>query len=398
LEGLAIAQTKLGWHVAVATTIRARTDRQVADRLRSAGVAVTEIPIDGRLASNRPLRSALKTVAEDADLVHVHAVWEELQHQACVAARRSGTPYILSPHGMLDPWSLAQNRLMKAAYLQFRLRRDLNRAVAIHCTTETEARLLKPLGLRSPTFIVPNGIDLGEFQVDDQDECFQNDGPPPVAIQPSPADQPDAVESEAASRQTVASRLVRLRKRYPLIVLFLSRLHPKKGLDLLLPAFANLQRDDVALVLAGPGDPDYVAALEQQCRQYGIDERVVFTGMLNGQERIDALRAADLFVLPSYQENFGIAVVESLATGTPVIISDQVNLADQIEKHHVGQVIPTDAGSLTTALALWLNDQRRRDQAAQLAKPFASRYDFANVAHDWQRTFGELGIGRLAKR
>lgn len=348
-----IAQRDLGWSVSVLTTVQPQTDRRVIDRLTSAGIAVSVVPIGARWRSIPALRSAVKALVSDVDCLHVHAVWEELQHQACQIARRSGVPYIVSPHGMLDPWSLAQGRGRKRAYLILRLRRILNGAAAIHCTTRTEAKLLEPLRLASNKVVVPNGIDLAEF-----------------------AD--DAFESSAASFLQQYPQLVG-----KTLLLFLSRLHPKKGLDLLLPAFARAKTDDVVLVLAGPGDQAYRDQLARDVRRLGIENRVVFTGMLHNKERVAALRAADLYVLPSYQENFGIAVVEALAAGTPVIISDQVNLADELRTKGVGAIVSTNEDSLCVALEHWLSNADMRERAASAAPAVARKYAFDQVAQQW---------------
>lgn len=116
-------------------------------------------------------------------------------------------------------------------------------------------------------------------------------------------------------------------------MLFLSRIHEKKGLDLLIPAFAAARTGDAVLLLAGPDVGGYLATVEQMIRSAGIERRVIYANMLTGRTRLAALGGSDLFVLPSYQENFGIVVVEALAAGTPVLISDQVNI-----HRHISQV------------------------------------------------------------
>lgn len=364
LVGLAIAQARLGWQVSVLTTISGDDfDCREITRLRTAGVSVTTISVNSRLSSIKPIRQAAAAAIADADRVHVHAVWEELQHQACLAAYHASVPTVISPHGMLDPWSLSQSRLKKRAYLAVRLRRNLNRATAIHCTTVAEANLIAPLRIAAPSFVIPNGIDLSEFQ--------------------STGETNQVIGGGGGHRQNTFS------DRFPIVrgrqcLLFLSRLHPKKGLDLLLPAFARLATPDLILVLAGPGDPDYVDLLRQECQRLSITERVLFTGMLNGSERVAAFRAADLFVLPSYQENFGIAVIESLAAGTPVIISDQVNLADEIRDSDVGEVVSTDLDDIHQAISRWVADPLRCRRAGELGKRFASDYDFAIIAQTWK--------------
>jgi glycosyltransferase involved in cell wall biosynthesis len=372
-EGLAIAQVALGWDVSVATTVSANTDRQVIDRLRSGDVRVIEIQSDGRFRGARQIAAALRQPIAAARLVHVHAVWEEIQHQACSLARAAATPYIVSPHGMLDPWSLSQSKWKKRVYLWLRLQKNLNDAAAIHCTTATERKLLDALNIRAEKFVIPNGIDLREFEVSGERRVASGE-----------------VKGEGSGEGRVSELFADLAGRYSHTVLFLARLHPKKGLDLLLPAFAAMRDCSAALVLAGPGEDTYAEHLRLECVRLGIADRVVFTGMLNGPERITALRAADLFVLPSYQENFGIAVIESLAAGTPVIISDQVNLEESIRGSGVGEVIPVAREPLTAAMQRWLQDDDMRQTAAKKAKPFAAQYAFPSIADQWQAKFQEM--------
>lgn len=361
LVGLALAQHRLGMQVNVVTTRWPGSDDSQVDRLREGGVSVTPLSARGRMVSIATLGAALRPAIEDAGVVHVHALWEELQHQACRLAQRLSKPYVVSPHGMLDPWSLGQGRWKKRAYLGWRLRGHLNRAAAIHCTTAAEARLIEPLGFTAPKWVIPNGVDLTEFA-----------SPP----------QPGAMATDFVCRFPQVSGRP--------IVLFLSRLHPKKGLDLLLPAFAACGHPEAILVLAGPGAEPYVAGLRAHAIQLGIADRVVFTGMLRGQERVAALRAADLFVLPSYQENFGIAVVEAMAAGTPAIISGQVNLSEELAGQGVGQVVRTEVGDLTRALCEWLASSRRRREAGQQGRTAAVEYGFPRVAAVWRKKLSQI--------
>jgi glycosyltransferase involved in cell wall biosynthesis len=179
-------------------------------------------------------------------------------------------------------------------------------------------------------------------------------------------------------------------------VVFFSRLHHKKGLDLLLPAFARCGVESAVLALVGPVDDDYRTQLEAMIRAHNLRDRVVFTGMLRGPERVAALADADLFCLPSYQENFGIAVVEALAAGTPVLISDQVNIHPDIAAAGVGGVVPTRVEPLAVELRRWLTDQTLRDDAAAKCRPFVwQRYDWNAIARRWSDHYHRIaGAGR----
>ena len=356
--GLAPAQVAAGLEVTVLATHRAGEDVAVAGRLRDGGVRVELVgPATGPLRRHPALKSAVRAAVAKADVVHVHAVWEEVQHQAARAALRAGVPYLVTPHGMLDPWSLSQSRLKKALYYAWRLRATLRRARALHFTTETEADLVAPLRLGTPPLVETLGVDLAEFE----------QLPPP---------------GEFRSRYDLADR--------PLL-LFLGRIHPKKGLDLLIPAFADAKLDDVLLVIAGPDGDGYRAKVEAEVAARGLMGRVLFTGMLRGRDRVSALADADLFVLPSYQENFGIAVVEALAAGTPVLISDQVNLWRDVAEAEVGGVVRADARQLAVELRRWMTNSALRTAAAGRARPLVwRRYDWRQIAARWVRHYAEV--------
>lgn len=358
LVGLTAAQVKVGMDVAVISTARAGEAASAAPDLRAAGVRVEVLgPATGKLLRHPALVPVLGRGVAEADVVHVHALWEEIQHQACLLARRRGVPYLVRPCGMLDPWALAQSKWKKRLYLWWRLRRDLRHAAALHFTAETERDRARGLGLEVPTIVEPNGIDLAEFAEPPPAQTFRDKHP------------------QIGSRR---------------IVLFLSRLHLKKGLDLLIPAFAAT-RNDAMLVIAGPGSEEYRQQIEAMVDLHDVRDRVLFTGMLLGRERIKALAAADLFVLPSRQENFGIAVVEALAAGTPVIISDQVNIQREIMAAGVGAVVPLDVKRLTEELERWLKDDPLRQSAAQKARPFAMEaYDWDKIAARWKQHYQRL--------
>src|SRR5688572_12894216 len=165
LAGLAPAQVEAGLQVSVLATHRGDEDVALAERLRKAGVAVELVgPATGPLRRHPALASSVTAAVGRAEVVHVHALWEEIQHQAARVARRAGVPYLVTPHGMLDPWSLSQSRWKKRLYLAWRLRSNLHNAWAIHFTTKTESDLVAPLRLGPPGFIETLGVDLAEFE------------------------------------------------------------------------------------------------------------------------------------------------------------------------------------------------------------------------------------------
>ena len=359
VSGLAIAQKRAGLDVAVLAPWYGEPDRESMEKLESAGVCIhTFGPAIGRFGRHPDLIKLTEKAVAGADVVHIAGMWEEIQHRAAREAVRQNVPYVISPHGMLDPWSLRRSKWVKRAALAWRVRKNLNRAAALHFTCAVERDLVAGLKLRPSSVVEPNGLDLSEFE-----------------------DLPPADQFRKHHRT--------LQNQRP-IVLFLSRIDPKKGLDLLIPAFAAGPKEAM-LVIAGPDLIGYQREVEAMVRQHAIQDRVIFTGMLRGRDRVEAMAAATIFALPSYQENFGIVVAESLAAGVPVIISDQVNIHAEITAAGVGGVVPAQIEPLARELRRWLGDEPLRSQAALMCRPFVrEHYDWNKIAERWKKHYAQI--------
>jgi glycosyltransferase involved in cell wall biosynthesis len=367
LFGLAQAQRRAGMEVSIIATWRGEEEVIAAEKLRALEIPVRLVgPVRGMLARHPDLRSIVSAGVDRADIVHIHALWEEIQHVAASAAQARGIPYIVRPCGMLDPWSLHHHPIRKIIYLLWRLKRNLHRASAIHFTSGGECEAALPLKLRAPVIVEPLGIDLKEF----------GEPVPPGSF----------------------------RRRWPILedrpyVIFFGRICPEKGFDLLMPAFAQASRGRAALVIAGPDTEHYQASVERMIRAHGLKNDVVFTGMLKGEERVAALAEASLFVLPSRHENFGLAVAEAMAAGCPVIVSDQVNIHQEIQNAGAGAVVPLQVEALTKVLAQWLDDADLRKTASIRAKRFVGEhYDLDHIARGWSDHYEYLITSRRAER
>jgi glycosyltransferase involved in cell wall biosynthesis len=277
------------------------------------------------------------------DVVDIHYVFAHSSIPASRAASNHRIPYILRPHGMLNRWSVSMRRpRMKRLSMHLFERHMLARAAAVCLTTEQERVEVAELGLSFRPVVMPLGIDLTPF--------------------------------------VHLPRAGTFRQQYPhlaekTLLLFLSRFDIKKGLDMLLPAFAQLKQEhpDVALVLAGSGDPAFEAKLHAQVQALGIEHDVIFTGFLIDEQKFAVLADCDLFVLPSYSENFGVVVVEAMASGLPVIISNQVGLAHDILQAEAGIVIPCQQDRLFEALRNLVSDTARQQQYAARARHLAQQ-------------------------
>lgn len=355
IAGLADAQRTVEIDVSVVATTSVAEDPLIAEALTKAGVATRLVgPVRSRLHLRRESREALADVITNADVVHIHGIWEEILHLAATEAGRAAVPYIVRPCGMLSPWCLRQKRLKKALYRAWRVNRVANRAAALHFTTAAEQDAVAMLGFRSPAIVEPNGIDVSAFEVPRDARAFRKD-------HLGGFDGPYAVS--------------------------LGRLHPVKGLDVLIQALAHLDPAGARLVVAGPGDEAYREGLLRLARRQGVKDRVHFVGMLRGEERLDALHGAELLVLASRHENFGLAVVEALASGTPVVISDQVDIRSDIIAAGVGAVVELQprafARAIGSALAgdLW----GPKGAVSRRCRDFAfERYDWRSIAQRWR--------------
>ena len=302
-----------------------------------------------RLAYSPEMAERIDEVLNRYDLVHIHSLWLFPQFAAQRAARRARVPYVVSPHGALDPYLRRHGRLRKALADAAWQRRMLRAASLLHITTEEEGQLIADVAPGTPRCTVPVGVWTSRLHCGGDGDRFR-------------------------SRFLAGSSNE--------IVLFLGRITYKKGLDLLIRSFTQAARTsrDATLVIAGPDDEDLQPRLELLVRQLGLTERVVFTGPLYRDERADAFAAATVWALSSYTENFGVAVIEALAAGLPTIVSTEVNLAGVIRDSDAGVVAGTDPEEFGAALAGLLQDHTRRAELASRARSLASRYDWPAVA------------------
>ena len=296
-------------------------------------------------ALNRWLRAHV----QEFDLLHVHAFFSYATLCAARWARRRAVPYVLRPIGHLNPWPMAQNGLAKRVYLELLGRRDLEGAAAIHCTSEYEVEAVSRLGIAGRLVAIPLGLNgIVEEREPDGVGFRRRHGLPPDRA----------------------------------LVVFLSRLHPKKGLDLLLPAARALadQGYEFVLALAGSGEKGYEAAVRDLVAANGVGDVVAFTGFLEGSEKYDLLREADVFVLPSYDENFGLAVVEAMSMGVPVVISERVGLHREVAAYDAGVVTPLDAREIARSLGRLLDDRELRRRLGENGKRLVrDRYQWSSV-------------------
>lgn len=291
--------------------------------------------------------------AHEFDLAHIHALFSPLSTAAATVARDRGLPYVLRPLGTLDPADLQKKKRLKQVYGRLFEAPNMAGAAALHFTSPIEAEVSHRFGTSTQDWVIPLGV------------------------------QPPAALSEA-ERQSLLAQLG-IPQNQPL-VLYLSRLDPKKGLDLLLPALEQLtaQGIDFHLVLAGgnPQDPAYEQAIAQRVDGGVLGDRTTLTGFVTGSTKAALLGAADLFVLPSYYENFGIAVAEAMAAGVPVIVSKGVYIWPDIAASASGWVCDLTLDGVIQTLTEALKDSAQRQLRGQQARAYArENYDWGAIAH-----------------
>ena len=276
---------------------------------------------------------------------------------AAKAARALDKPHVVSPHGMLEPWAMANSALKKRVMWRAFQGRALHEARCLHALCEAELTAMRDLGLTNPIAVVPNGVNLSDF-----------------ADLPAPAAFDDAFPSARDRR----------------VLLFMARLHPKKGLVPLLQAWKSVAPAfaDWLLVIAGPDEGGHRAQLEQIVADAGLENAVLFTGMLDGALKRAALARAQTFVLPSHSEGFSIAILEAMAARLPVLLTPGCHFPDAVDAGAALEAQP-QVEALGEALRQLLaqSEDERAQMGARGYELVARKYTWERVATNWKRLY-----------
>jgi glycosyltransferase involved in cell wall biosynthesis len=282
-------------------------------------------------------------------------------------ARKRGIKYIIRPIGQLENWSLQQSRLRKLVFLRLFEQSNIEQAKGIHFTAQSEfeqARMALPRISNDRVsnreiMIIPLGIN------------------PPKVI--------DDARSKVVERYNLDPKNK--------ILLFLSRVHPKKGLELLFGALSNLEQTNCHLIIAGDGDPNYVEELEATSKKLGITRQCQFIGYQDGKEKQELLQGSDLYLLTSHSENFGIAVLEALAAGTPVLISQGVALAELVSGKKLGYTCEIDIVSIQSQLKYCLDKENEHELATlgqRSAQHIQEHYQWTTIAERLKSSYQNI--------
>lgn len=358
VHALATAQAASGHDVSVYTTNvdgPGDMDFPAGAPVMRDGVAVHYFPVPAlrRLYWSPQMDAALRRHVRDFDLLHLHSIFLWPVRAAARAAERAGVPYLMAPRGMLGSDVIrSKSRWAKTAWIRMVERRSLARAAALHVTSELEATDVRAMGLRLPRLrCVANGVAFPE----------------------------DFAPIEATPYRA-------LRRPY---ALFLSRLSWKKGLDRLVEAWTRVP--DLDLVIAGNDFEGCQPVLAAQAQRLGIADRVLFLGLVDDRDKWALYAEAEMFLLPSYSENFGNVVAEAMAMACPVVVTDRVGLASRVRETECGVVVDGDPASLAEAVVRLHRDPALRDALGQRGLRAArERMSWEGVAREMDEVYFDV--------
>lgn len=308
--------------------------------------------------------AAFRAALDATDVAHLHTPWAVRNLGIARRLRSRGIPYVISSHGMLDDWSMAQRPLKKRVYLRVAGRRMLQRAYRVHCTAEGERREASRWFPHGTPVVLPLIVDL-----------------------PSP----DRLPGPGAARAAFPP----LEQPLP-AVLYLGRLHPQKGVDRLVRAagLARQQGVGVQLLLAGAGAEGYVEQLKQIAAEGGVANQTHFTGLVLDDLKWSLYQACDLFVLPTFQESFGLVLPEALACGTPVVTNRAVDTWPEIEAAG-GVIIENTPEQIAAQLVSLLADPAALAERGRQGQAYVAQWlDKRRVADEYLQLYRQAAASR----
>lgn len=315
------------------------------------------------LLISRTLKKWLDSSIKGFDVVHIHGLYRFPTTYAAWRSRQACVPYLIRPHGALDPFLYRQSRhnlLLKRLYERLFDFPNLNLASAIHYTAADEAKRAAFLDLLAPAIVVPNGLDWAAY-------------------------------AELPGRGHFRKR-IGVGHDAPL-VLFLGRINFKKGLDLLVPAFAAVVKaiPEAHLAIVGPDNDGLGREVRRWCHEQGVESRVSFVDYLVSDEVREAYVDADVFALPSYTENFGMTVAEAMACGCPVVVSDQVNIWREVQQAGAGRVVGLGINAIAEAVVALLSDKEAARRMGAAGRALAEhRYALPEITAELTRVYQSL--------
>lgn len=296
--------------------------------------------------SRRDIAEYLKE--ENFQLIQIQSMWDLPYHKVMVEARKQGIPYVITPRGMLEPWSLSQKRWKKKLAWWLYQRNDVQKSACVFTTAEMEAEHVRNLGISTHISVIPNGIETDGYP------C-------------------------KTSRDMVRKQ-----------VLFLSRVHVKKGIELLFEAWKRIHPDfiDWQLLIVGNGETDYIKALELKIDSLEMRDCVKIHPPVFGDAKTQLYHESALFCLPSYSENFGMVIAEAMSCGTPVITTTNCPW-EILNETRTGWCIDLSVDNLEHALreALSMNETDLYDKGRKASRLIRENFDYRSVTRNTLRLY-----------
>lgn len=293
---------------------------------------------------------------EKFHLIQIQSMWDLPYHKVMVEARRQNIPYIVTPRGMLEPWSLSQKKWKKKLAWWLYQRNDVQKSACVFTTAKMEAEHVRELGITTCKAVIPNGIETDGY--------------------------PCKSSIEGVKKQ----------------VLFLSRVHVKKGIELLFEAWKRLHSDyaDWQLFVIGNGEAEYIHSLENRVENLGLKDSIKILPPVFGEAKIKVYQESALFCLPSFSENFGMVIAEAMSCGTPVITTTNCPW-NILNETNTGWCIDLSVDNLERALreALSMNPTELYDMGQKASKLIYENFDYRNVTrktlklYEWLLNGGE---------
>jgi glycosyltransferase involved in cell wall biosynthesis len=288
------------------------------------------------------LRLACRGNIRKQDVVYICGTWTYAMVAGATAALKAGIPFVVSPRGSFMTWSMSQKPFKKRAYLALVERRLMNGAAAIHCTSSLEQQQLSTWSFRPPSVVFPNGLDLAPFgQLPERGKLRRALSVPPAGT----------------------------------LSLFVGRMHKMKRLDLMIETFARVAQTlpNAHLLIVGPEGDGSGKKAQKQVQELGLSQLVHFAGLLTGMDLLQAYADADLQVLLSHRENFAMAVVEAMAAGLPVLVTEPVGLAEEVARAGAGYCVAADKEKIAAAWAELLFSPELRQEMGRKGGDLARR-------------------------
>jgi len=340
------------------------------DRLPNAAL-VTTVPVPGyhfeplRAVWSPSFKSTLRRYCHEhrVSVVHSHEIWTQPNHAGVAVARELGLPLVISTHGMLEPWAWGRHAWKKRPAWWLWQRRDLRSAGALRATAPQEVDALRALGLRNPIALIPNGVNL----------------PDHVGTNPAKGNRITRI----LSPQARAGRPERTRN-----ALFISRIHPKKGLLNLVAAWSQVRPDGWRMIVSGPDECGHTEQVKRAVAAAGLSREFSFTPPAYGARKEELYANADLFVLPTFSENFGIVIAEALAAGLPAITT-KVTPWEELRTRQCGWWIDIGAEPLAAALrqAISLSDQQRQEMGRKGLCLVEEKYAWPQIGREMNAVY-----------